>query len=82
MQRVIQDIIQDRHQLTVTHDIARKARKKALEMINDEFDQQFASMKEYKATFLCKFCLVICFVCSVLCELTFDHRIPVPQLIW
>lgn len=46
--RHIQEIIEDKYNLTVTHDIARKARKRALNMISDEFDEQFARIKDYK----------------------------------
>ena len=52
MPRFIQEIIEDRYNLTVTHDIARKARKRALEMISDEFDEQFARIKDYKEKIL------------------------------
>lgn len=38
MPRAIQDLTQERYNLTVTHDIARKARKRALDMISEEFD--------------------------------------------
>ncbi|XP_056849556.1 uncharacterized protein LOC108824591 isoform X2 [Raphanus sativus] len=48
MPRAIQDLIQERYNLTVTHDIARKARKRALDMISEEFDEQFARIKDYK----------------------------------
>ncbi|KAJ0238436.1 MULE transposase domain-containing protein [Hirschfeldia incana] len=52
MPRAIQDIIQERYNLTVTHDIFRKARKRALDMISEEFDEQFARIKDYKEQIL------------------------------
>ena len=50
--KAIQAKIEERYNLLATDDQCRKARKKALDIIQAEYDEQFARIKDYKLEIL------------------------------
>ena len=46
--KAIQETIEDRYNLVVTNDQCRKVKAKALSAIEDEHEEQFARLKDYR----------------------------------
>lgn len=52
MPQAMQQTLEDRYDLVVTHNQCRKAKGKALKMIQDEDDEQFARFRDYETELL------------------------------
>ncbi|XP_010497231.1 PREDICTED: uncharacterized protein LOC104774293, partial [Camelina sativa] len=50
--KTMQDTLEERYNLIVTPDQCRKAKRKALSMIQDEHDEQFSRIKDYRLELL------------------------------
>lgn len=52
MPQAMQEILEERYDLVVSYNQCRKAKEKALKMIQEEYDEQFARLKDYEKELL------------------------------